>query len=217
VKGLDKKLGPLKLWQWGLIGAGTVLAYYLYEKSKESKAEVNPEEEEKLLGGLSKAGGGGGSGSEGSTTGTGTLPVPGVEGPKGQEGIAGPAGVAGPQGEAPSAGLEAKVSALEEDVVKNQPPTESHTGAPQALPKGEFRNAQNGLIERTFTKGNGIFHEYVTGGKGVKKGTVFKVGTVHKPPPPKKRPKPTPLHKKVTAKAPAKPKPHAKKKEPVHR
>jgi hypothetical protein len=213
MKALDKRLGPLKLWQWGLIGGGTVLAYYLYEKDKEAKAEVNPEEEEKLLGALDKGAGGGGSGgSEGNTTSTGT-PVPAAEGPKGQEGMAGPAGIAGPAGEAPSAELEAKVSALEEDQVKNNPATSSHNGAPQALPKGEFRN--NGAIERTFTKGNGIFHQYLS---GPKKGTVFRVGTVHKPKAKTKRvKKPTPVHKKVVAKKPPPKKAHVKKKEPVHR
>jgi hypothetical protein len=210
MKELDRKLGPLKLWQWGLIGGGTVLAYYLYEKHKGSGAEVNPEEEEKLLGGLEKAGGGGGSGgSEGSTSQT----VPSTStGPEGAPGIAGPSGEPGgqgPQGEAPSAGLEAKVSALEEDQVKNNPPTGSHNGAAQALPKGEFRN--NGAVERTFVKGNGIFHQYLS---GPKKGTVFRVGTVHKPAKKTKRvTKPAPLHKKVAAKKVAHP---AKKKEPVH-
>jgi hypothetical protein len=204
---LDRKLGPLKLWQWGLIGTGTVLAYYLYEKHKESSAEVNPEEEEKLLGALDKGGGGGGSGGvEGNTT--QSVPTAST-GPAGETGIAGPQGAQGPPGEAPSAGLEAQVSALEEDLVKNNPATSSHNGAPQALPKGEFRN--NGAIERTFVKGNGIFHQYLS---GPKKGTVFKVGTVHKPAKKTKRvTKPKPLAHKVAAKkvAPAK-----KKKEPVH-
>jgi hypothetical protein len=112
------------------------------------------------------------------------------------------------------------VNALEQDVIKNQPPAGTHTGAPQALPKGEFKNAQNGLTERTFTKGNGIFHEYVTGGKGIKKGTVYKVGTVHKPKTPAKRvTKPKPVAKKVAAKKVAAKTPahHVKKKEPVHR
>jgi hypothetical protein len=220
MKELKKKVGPLELWQWILILGGSALAFYLYEKKKGETPEVNSEEEEKLLGALEKAGGGGGSaGTETGSFGSQT-PVPASVGPEGVPGIAGPAGEAGPQGEAPSAGLEAKVNALEEDVVKNQPPTTSHTGAPQALPKGEFKNAQNGLIERTFTKGNGVFHEYVTGGKGIKKGTVFKVGTVHKPAAkPKRVVKPKPVAhkvaaKKVAAKTPAH---KEKKKEPVHR
>jgi hypothetical protein len=213
---LKKKVGPLEVWQYVTIGTAAGLMYWLYKKKTSESKEVNPEEEEKLLGALDKGAGGGGSGGgEGSGTGTGQIGVPGSPGPAGEAGIAGPAGISGPQGEAPSAGLEAKVSALEEDVVKNQPPTSSHTGAPQALPKGEFRNAQNGGIERTFTKAGQIYHEYVKAGKGVKKGTIYKVGTVHKPATKSKRTKaPTPVHKKVAAKhVPVKP----KKKEPVHR
>lgn len=208
MKELDKKLGPLKLWQWMVIGGGTGVAYYLYEKNKGSQAEVNPEEEEKLLGALDRSAGGGGSG--GGEAGSGQLGVPGTVGPAGEAGIAGPAGNQGPQGEAPSAGLESKVSALEEDLVKNNPPTTSHTGAPQALPKGEHRNGK-GEIFRTVVKGNGIFHEYANR-KGPSR--ILKVGTVHKPKAKTKRPKPTPVHKKVAAKHVAvKP----KKKEPVHR
>ena len=219
---MKKKIGPLELWQWLLIGGGTVLAYYLYESKKKSSSEVNPEEEEKLLGALDKAtgGGGGSGGSEGNTTSTAATPVPSTPGPEGVAGVAGPAGPAGPQGEAPSAGLEAQVNALEQDVIKNQPPATSNTSAPQKLPKGEFKNAQNGLIERKFIKGKGIFHEYVTGGKGIKKGTVYKVGTVHKPKAPAKRvTKPKPVAKKVAAKKVAAKTPahHVKKKEPVHR
>lgn len=211
MKALDKKLGPLKYWQWLVIGGGTGIAYYLYKKSHESKAEVNPEEEEKLLGGLDKGTGGGGSGGgEGSATGTGQIGVPGIPGPAGEVGIAGPAGIAGPQGEAPSAGLEAKVNALEEDRIKNNPPTGSHNGAPQGLPKGESRNSK-GEVFKTERKGNGIYHVYPNR-KGASK--ILRVGTVHAPKKKTKRPKPTPVHRKVEAKhVTHKP----KKREPVHR
>lgn len=208
---LKKKVGPLEIWQYVTIGTGAGLMYWLYKKKTASKAEVNPEEEEKLLGALDKGTGGGGSGGgEGSAQGTGQIGVPGSPGPAGEVGIAGPAGISGPQGEAPSAGLEAKVSALEEDRVKNNPPSGSHNGAPQALPKDESRNGK-GEIFRTIVKGNGIFHEYLNR-KGPSK--LVKVGTTHKPPKKTKRPKPTPAHKKVTAHhVPVKP----KKREPVHR
>jgi hypothetical protein len=198
---------------------GGALAFYLYERKKSSSEGVSPEEEEKLLGALSKAGGGGGEGSIG-TAGS-TTAAPAAEGPKGEAGPVGATGDAGPQGEAPAAGLEKAVESLASNQLAleqrlNKPPGTSHTSAAQALPKGEFKNAKTGAVERTFTKGNGIFHEYVT---GKKKGTVFKVGTVHKAAakPPKK--KPAPVHKKITVHKAA-PKPAAKKekkKEPVHR
>jgi hypothetical protein len=216
MKELKKKVGPLELWQWILILGGSALAFYLYEKHK-SGAEVNPEEEEKLLGALDKATGGGGSGGGTETGSFGSqTPVPASVGPEGVPGIAGPAGEAGPQGEAPSADLEAKVSALEEDMVKNQPQTTSHTGAPQGLPKGYVKNSK-GEAYKTEVKGNGIFHVYLNR-KGASK--ILKVGTVHKPKAPAKRvTKPKPVAhkvaaKKVAAKTPAH---HVKKKEPVHR
>src|ERR1039458_3245355 len=31
---MNKKLGPFKVWQWGLLGGGAFLAYYLYTKNK---------------------------------------------------------------------------------------------------------------------------------------------------------------------------------------
>jgi len=210
MKGLDKKLGPLKLWQWLVIGTGAGVAYYLYKKSHESKAEVNPEEEEKLLGALGRTGGGGGGEGSVGSTGSNSLPVPGPQGPTGEIGIAGPQGGQGPQGEAPSAGLEAKVNTLQEEIVKNNPPTTSHNGAPQALPKGEARNSK-GEIYRTIVKGNNIYHEYLNR-KGPSK--ILKVGERHVPAKKAKRPKPTPVHRKVAPKhAPRK----AKKREPVHR
>ena len=212
---LRKKVGPLEVWQYVTIGTAAGLMYWLYKKKTGEGKEVNPEEEEKLLGALSKAGGGGGEGfSGGSGAGSSSLPVPGVEGPKGQEGIAGPAGISGPQGEAPSAGLEAKVSALEEDVVKNQPPSAAtHNGASQATPKGWTKNPKGELF-RQVIKGNTVYHEYKDR-KGPSK--LLAVGKVHKPAPPKKRPKPTPVTHKVAAKkAPAK-KPAEHKSKPVHR
>jgi hypothetical protein len=212
VKELQKKVGPLKLWQWLAIVGGGGLTYYIYKKSHESKAEVNPEEEEKLLGALDRGTGGGGSGGAGEGSAS-PIGVPGVEGPKGESGISGPqgeAGITGAQGEAPSAGLEAQVNALQEDLNKNNPKTLSHNGAPQALPKGESRNGK-GEIFKTVRKGNGIYHVY-PGRKGASK--ILKVGSIHAPKKKAKRPKPTPVHKKVAAKHVAhKP----KKREPVHR
>ena len=214
---LKKRVGPLEVWQYLTIGTGAGLMLYLYKKKRAEGEEVNPEEEEKLLGALSKAGGGGGEGSGFSGSGSGSLPVPGVEGPKGQEGIAGPAGIAGPQGEAPSAGLEAQVNALEEDLVKNQPPSAAtHNGAAQATPKGWTKNAK-GELYRQVIKGDKIVHEYKDR-KGANKNVV--VGKVHKPAPPKKRPKPKPVAHRVSAKkAPAKhaPAKKAEKHKPVHR
>jgi hypothetical protein len=212
MKELQKKLGPLKLWQWLVIGGGTGVAYYLYKKHQESKAEVNPEEEEKLLGALERSGGGGSGGGETGGN-TGSLNVPSTPGP---EGAPGPAGVQGPSGEVPSAGLEARVNALEEDRVKNNPPTGSHNGAPHGLPKGESRNAK-GEIFRTVARGNKIYHEYINR-KGPNR--LVKIGEKHTLHADRlgrtirKRPKPTPVHKKVNAKHV----PHkAKKREPVHR
>ena len=204
---LKKKIGPLAAWQWALVVGGGGLAYYLYEKKKSATPEVNGEEEEKLLGALDKGTGGGGSGSGGEG---GQIGVPGSQGPAGEAGIAGPAGISGPQGEAPSAGLEAQVNRLEEEMVKNNPKTTSHNGAPQATPKGWTRNSK-GELYRQVVRGNNIFHEYKDR-KGPSK--ILKVGVVHKPKAKTKRPKPTPVHKKVAAKhVAAKP----KKREPVHR
>ncbi len=211
MKGLDKKIGPLKLWQWLVIGGGTGVLVYLYERKKSSEG-VNPEEEEKLLGALSRAGGGGG---EGSSAGGSSLPVPGLEGP------AGAPGISGPQGESPARTLEAQVENLEKQEqdlqakqaaieAKNKPPTQSHNGAPHALPKGYVKNSK-GEAYRTVIKGNNIFHEYKNR-KGPSK--VVRVGAVHKAKPPAKRPKPKPVAHRVTAKkAPAR----KKKKAPVHR
>lgn len=210
---LRKKVGPLEVWQYVAIGTSAGFMYWLYKKKKSETSEVNPEEEEKLLGALDKgAGGGGGEGTAGSVNPT---TAPAAEGPKGEAGPAGPAGSPGPQGEAPSAGLEAQVNALEEDLVKNQPPTQTHNGAAQALPKGYVKNSK-GEAYRTVVKGNGIFHEYL---KRTGASKILKVGTVHKPAKPAKRvTKPKPVaHKIAVQKAPAK---HAaakaKKKQPVH-
>lgn len=212
MKELKKKVGPLELWQWILILGGSALAFYLYEKKKGEGSEVNPEEEEKLLGALDRAGGGGsGGGTETGSFGSQT-PVPASVGPEGVPGIAGPAGEAGPQGEAPSAGLESRVSAIEQDQIKNQPPATSHTGAPQALPKGYVKNSK-GEAYRTVVKGNGIFHEYKDR-KGASK--ILKVGTVHKPPPKTKRPKPGTLKSKVHGIGVNHTKPTSKAKTPVH-
>jgi hypothetical protein len=215
---LRKKVGPLEVWQYLTIGTGAGLMLYLYKKKHAEGKEVNPEEEEKLLGGLSKGGGGGGgegAGVWGDGQGSGNLGVPGVEGPKGQEGIAGPAGDQGPAGEAPSAGLEAQVNALQEDLAKNQPPSAgTHNGAAQATPKGWTKNAK-GELYRQVIKGDKIVHEYKDR-KGPKKNVV--VGKVHKPAPPKKRKKPTPIQHRVVAKgAPAKKTPAKEKHKPVHR
>lgn len=209
MKGLEKKIGPLKLWQWIVIGGGTGVLVYLYEKKKSSEG-VNPEEEEKLLGALSRAGGGGGEGSSG-TSGA-TLPVPGLEGPAGAPGIAGPAG------ENPARTLEAQVENLERqtqtlqsELTKNNPPAKSHTSTPQGLPKGYVKNSK-GEAYRTVVKGNGIFHEYKNRSGPSK---IVKVGTVHKPAPkPKRTTRPKPIAHKVAAKKAAAKK---KKKEPVHR
>jgi hypothetical protein len=213
MKGLEKKVGPLKLWQWGIIVGGTGLAYYLYERKKATSSEVNPEEEEKLLGALSKAGGGG---SNGASTGESTLKPP--EGPAG---IAGPAGPAGPAGENPSAALSAlpaqfealsaKTSALETDIEKNQPQTKAHTAAAQATPKGWVRNTA-GELYRVVDKGNAIYHEYKDR-TGPSK--ILKVAEKHTAKPPAKRPKPTPLaHKVVSKPAKAKAPARAKAKPP---
>lgn len=212
MKELDKKIGPLKLWQWLVIGGGTGILIYLYEKKKSSEG-INPEEEEKLLGALSRGGGGGGEGSTGSSG--SSLPVPGLEGPAGAPG---PAGPQGPVGEAPARTLEAQVENLEKqtqslqsEVAKNNPPAKSHTSAPQALPKGYVKN-KKGEAYRTVVKGNGIFHEYKNR-TGPSK--VVKIGTVHKAAPkPKRTSRPKPVAHKIAPKKHPVPK---KKKEPVHR
>jgi hypothetical protein len=211
---LKKKIGPLEGWQWLAIVGGGGLTYYLYKKSHESKEGISPEEEEKILGGLDKGTGGGGSGGGAESTLPGftheTMGVPGSAGPAGEAGIAGPAGDAGPQGEAPSAGIEARVSAIEEDQIKNNPKTTSHNGAPQANPKGWTRNAK-GELYRVVTKGKDVYHEYKER-KGPSK--ILKVGEKKTPPKKTKRPKPTPVGRRIKEiKAPAK----HKTKHVVHR
>jgi hypothetical protein len=189
---MKKKIGPLEAWQWAVLAGGAGLVYYLYKKKSEATTGVTPEEEEKLLAGLEKASAAGGGGSGGETA----VHAPAGEfGPAGAPGATGPAGA---EGASPNlAPIETKLSALEADVAKNQPPTGAHTTAAQALPKGESRNAQ-GEVFRVVVKGNNIFHEYLHRTGPTK---VLKVGEVHhqaKKPMTKSKKK-APIHKRVTA------------------
>lgn len=118
---LKHKLGPLPLWEWLLIGAGTGAALYLYEKKKGTAEE--PKEELAASTNNPLAGGGGsGEGSGGS--------VPGVAGPIGEPG---PAGASPPATSALTAGQEALLSAAAEGL--NRPPVGAETVAPQAKAK----------------------------------------------------------------------------------
>lgn len=209
---LKKKIGPLELWQWIAIGTAAGVALYLFKSGHATaKAEVNPEEEEKLLGSLERGGGGGGE-TGGSSAGTPAVAAPEV----------GPAGPAGAAGESPNiapleAGLQAVQSdeaALRAELQNNNPPSaETHQGAAQGKGSQLVKNSK-GEGYRTVEKKGKTFHEY-PGRKGADK--LVRVGGAkpkstgdaqkHKP---AKRPKPTPIHKRVTVQhAPAKrPAPH---------
>lgn len=211
---LQKKLGPLKLWQWLVIGLGTGGVVYLWKRSHEGAPAVNPEEEEKLLGALGRGGGsgGGGEGSGGSEV--------AAPGPVGLTGEAGAPGIAGPQGEAFNpAPIEGRLEGLEHQLAANNPAAAlSHTTAPKVNPQHLTRNPANGEMYRTVKRGKATFHEYPhrkgankfvrVGGKGHGKPT----GHAQKPKP-AKRPKPKPIHQRVTVHhAPA----HRAAPRPVH-
>jgi hypothetical protein len=196
---LQKKLGPLKLWQWIVIGGGTGIAVYWYKKSHGEAAnpEVNPEAEEKLLGAL-RAGGGGGGG-EGAGVGA-PAPLDGLEGP------AGVAGPAGPPGEAaPLPTPLAENDLVGHQLLHNNPPSLAHNTAPKVNPQHLTRNPANGEMYRTVHKGGKTIHEYphrkgpnksvVIGGKGHGKPTG------HAAKPHKAKPKPVPIHRRVTVHA----------------
>lgn len=196
---LQKKLGPLKTWQWLVLGTGAGVGWYLWKRSHEKAPGVNPEEEEKLLAGLSRQGAGSGGGGESSGGGVA------APGPIGLSGEPGTPGIAGPQGEAFNpAPLEGRLGSIEQQLATNHPTAAlSHTTAPKVNPQHLTRNPANGEGYRTVTKNGKTYHEYphrtgptklvLIGGKGHGKPT----GHAQKPRP-AKRPKPTPIHKRVT-------------------
>lgn len=197
---LQKKLGPLKLWQWIAIGGGTGLALYWYKKSHGESAnpEVNPEAEEKLLAGLSRGGGSGGGGEGGGVS--APMPLDGIEGPPGIAGVSGPAGESVNVG-----GLETRLDSLEHQLVANNPPALTHTAAPKVNPQHLTRNPANGEMYKTVTKGGKTYHEYPhrkgpnksvqVGGKGHGKPTG------HAAKPHQAKHKPVPIHHRVTTHA----------------
>jgi hypothetical protein len=211
MKELDKKLGPLKLWQWVAIGTAAGVAVYLYKKSSESATakEVNPEEEEKLLGALDKAAGsgGGGEGSSGSN-----VAAPGPVGLTGEPGAPGPAGAA-PE-TVNLAPIEASISNLEHQLATNNPPTVSHNTASQKKGVGEFThvNPANGQHYKVVSEKGKTVHVYQNGHRVVVGSPKKATGAQQKPKAPK-RPKPTPIHKRVTVHHVA---PHKAAPKPVH-
>lgn len=200
MKQLDKKLGPLKLWQWLAIGGTAGVALYLYNRNHQA-AKVNPEEEEKLLGALRSAGSGGGG--EG-----GAVAAPGPIGIVGEPGIAGPQGSQGPAGESVNlAPIEASISSLEHQLATNNPPTVTHNTAAQAKGRGVVKNSK-GESYRTVTRNGKTFHEY-PGRTGPSKMVLVgakphgqQTGHAAKPKP-AKRPKPKPIHQRVSVHPPA--------------
>jgi hypothetical protein len=217
VNALQKKLGPLKAWQWVVIGGGAGAAWYLWKRSHagSTKPEVNPEEEEKLLAALRAAGGGEGTGG-GNVNPTVAAPAPAP----GEPGPAGAVGIAGPPGESVNlAPLESEVSSLQQQLAQNNPTAAlSHTTAPQAKKSNLTRNPANGEMYRTVQKNGVTFHEYPNR-RGPNKyvrigGKPNKAPTGHQQKPrAAKRPKPTPIHQRVTTHHVA---PHRAKAKPVH-
>ena len=84
---MNKKLGPLKTWQWGVLAGGLLLAYYLYERKKGSSTETKEEPASETfastpqtLTGTSGSGegsGGGGSSTPASPPASAEQPTPG--------------------------------------------------------------------------------------------------------------------------------------------
>lgn len=197
---LQKKLGPLKTWQWLVLGTGAGVGWYLWKRSHEkANPEVNPEAEEKLLGALSRQAGGGGGGE---SSGGGSVAAPG---PIGLSGEAGSPGIAGPQGEAFNpAPIEGRLSSVEQQLATNHPVAAlSHTTAPNVNPQHLTRNPANGESYKTVHKNGQTYHEYPHR-KGPTK--LVRIGgaphgkpTGHaQKPKPAKRPKPVPIHKRVS-------------------
>lgn len=210
---LNKKLGPLKLWQWLVIGLGTGGVIYLWKRSHEGSTakEVNPEEEEKLLGALRAAGSGGGGESSGG--GGSNVAAPG---PVGLTGEAGAPGIAGPQGEAFNpAPIESRLSSVEQQLSQNNPAAAlTHTAAPAKKAAGDFThvNPANGQHYKIEHEKGKTVHVYRNGHRVVVGGAKKPTGHQQKPRP-AKRPKPHPIHKRVTVHHPA---PHRAAPKPVH-
>lgn len=224
-KGLTKQVGPMKVWQWAAIGGATIALVLLIKSRKGGAAgpEVNPEAEEKLLGALRQGSGGGGGELGGGSGGAVSAPLPGETGPAGAPGEVGAQGVAG---ESPGAGIEGRLSTLEQEVTQNHPQATTHTTAPAKTNSNLVRNPANGEQFRVVHKGGKTYHEY-PGRTGNKK--LVQIGG--KPQAhahaskPAKRPKPTPIHKRVAVHHPAAKKakapvhhaaPHAAKPKPHH-
>jgi len=129
--GMSKKLGPLKVWQWGVLGGGVLLAYYLYEKKKGTTATT--EEAEPLLQSQSvpnegNAGTGTGSGS-GEGSGTSTAPTLSSEVPTPGP----PPAEAAPKAEAAPAALTPAAEGANTSPVKQSKPA---TASPHGVLKG---------------------------------------------------------------------------------
>lgn len=191
---LQRKLGPLKMWQWLILGGGAGVALYWYKKTHgEAKPAVNPEEEEKLLGALGRSTGGGGEG--GGTAG-------GVAAP-GPIGLEGAAGAPGPQGPAPEAfnpaPLEGRLGSIEQELAQNNPASAlSHTSAPAAKAANVFThvNPANGQHYRIANEHGHTVHVYQSGRKVVVGKPKAPTGHQQKPKP-ARRPKPKPIHTRV--------------------
>lgn len=202
---LKKKIGPLELWQWLALGAAAGAALLILHKKGGGEAkEVNPEEEEKLLGALARSGGGGGeTGGGGSSGGVGAepaavaAPIPGEPGPQ------------GPQGESVNlTPLENQIGHVEQELAENHPAAaQAKTTAPAAKNQGLVKNPANGEAYKTVHEKGKTYHVYpgrkganakilVGGAKSESTGKDAKRK-------PAKRPKPVPIHKRVTVHKPA--------------
>lgn len=76
-KGLSKKIGPLKAWQWGMIAGGGILVFTILKKNGLSVTGKSAEEVEQSSAGLYDAGTSvSGTGTSGGGSDNGTAPQP---------------------------------------------------------------------------------------------------------------------------------------------
>ena len=97
---MNKKLGPLKTWQWGVLAGGLLLAYYLYERKKGSSTETKEEPASESFASTPQtltgtSGSGEGSGGGGSST-------PANPGASAEQPTPGPAAQATPEAASPA-------------------------------------------------------------------------------------------------------------------
>lgn len=148
---MNRKLGGLKVWQWGLLGGGVLLAYYLYEKKKGSGTETKEEAPSESFDTGITGGAGTATGNEGGegSSGTASTPATSAETP-----LPGPsASEAGPKPEAALAAVTPAAEGANTSPVKESKPA---TASPRGVLLGTKHtvNAQGEhFTVNTYSKG----------------------------------------------------------------